>query len=261
MLKVIRKRKFNNGIVYAMETKDKYPIEVTDTFLPYYTKNAIGEKQNKLKNYDVGSRIERWMIGISCMSSCVVRCKFCATGKLKKYKKLTAKEMVDQIEFIIDKNSEFNPNNSKEFKINYTRMGEPFLNINNIKKTINIIDNKYNNVHHYISTIGIKNSDFSWIKNNITLQLSIHSLNEKYRDWLIPYKNKMTLKELGKIRTKSNLKTTLNLTLTNNEELNVEKLNKYFDPNYFFIKLSPLNENLISNNNNIKGLVKNINLA
>ena len=43
-------------------------------------------------------------------------------------------------------------------------MGEPFLNLDNIKKTIDTVNKLYNpNTHHYISTIGIKGSDFSWI--------------------------------------------------------------------------------------------------
>ena len=99
-----------------------------------------------------------------------------------------------------------------------------------------------------------------YVKGNITLQVSLHSLSPEYRDYLIPYKNKMSIEELGQIRTNSNLKTTLNLTLTNNEILDVEKLKKYFDPNYFFIKLSPLNENIISKKNNMKTVVNQVNL-
>ena len=46
MLKEIKKREFANGIVYTLHTDDDYPIEVTDTYLPFYTKDAIGRKQN-----------------------------------------------------------------------------------------------------------------------------------------------------------------------------------------------------------------------
>ena len=262
MLKEIRNRKFANGIVYALRTEDDYPLEVTDTFLPYYTKDAIGRKQNKLNNYELGSRIERWMIGVSCMSGCPVHCKFCATGKLKKFRNLTAEEIVEQVEFIINKNKDYNPKDAKEFKINYTRMGEPFLNIEEIKKAIKIIDEKYPNTHHYISTIGIKNSDFSFIKDNITLQISLHSLDEDRRNDLISFKNKYTIEELGKIRTKSNLKTTINLTLVAEQDFDIEKLNKYFPKEHFFIKLSPINKNEISNNNNMgDGIIKGINLV
>lgn len=119
-------------------------VETTDTFLPYYTKDAIGRKQNFLDNNNLGSRAERWMIGVSTMSGCPVRCKFCATGNMKKYRNLTADEIVEQVLFAI-RSAGYNPNDSKEFKINYTRMGEPFLNIEAVKKQLNVL-RKYSQI-------------------------------------------------------------------------------------------------------------------
>jgi adenine C2-methylase RlmN of 23S rRNA A2503 and tRNA A37 len=140
MLKEITSKHFANGSVYLLHTEDGYPIEVTDTFLPFYTKDAIGRKQNSLENYELGSRAERWMVGISVMSGCPVRCKFCCTGKLRKWRNLTADEIVEQVLFIRDKNcNDFNPRGAQEFKINYTRMGEPFLNIEAVKEAIDRI--------------------------------------------------------------------------------------------------------------------------
>lgn len=261
MLNEMSKKEFTNGCVYALKTDDDYLVEVTDTFLPYYTKDAVGRKQNKLDNYNVGDRSERWMIGVSCMSGCPIRCKFCATGKMKKFRNLNYTEILDQIRWVINRNKKYNPLNSQEFKINYTRMGEPFLNINNIKEAILILDSEIPNTHHYISTIGVRDSDFSWIKGNITLQISLHSLDEKKRDWLIPYKKKMSIEELGQIRTNSNLKTTINLTLVDESDFDIDKLNKYFDPDYFFIKLSPINKNECSDLNGMgNGIIKGINL-
>lgn len=260
ILSEIKKKEFSNGTVYALKTNDGYLLETTDTFLPFYTKFCINSHQNKLNNYDLGSRKERWCIGISCMSGCNVGCKFCATGQMKKCRNLTAEEIVAQVEFIIAKNSQ-NPNESKEFKINYTRMGEPAFNLEAVKKAIEIINSKYPNAHHYISTIGVKGTDFSWIKDNITLQISLHSLDEERRNELIPIKNKMSIEELGKIRTRSNLKTTVNLTLVDMADFDIEKLKKYFDPEYFFIKLSPINENEISKSNHLgKGIIESTNL-
>ena len=40
MLKELRHKEFKNGVVYALETEDGFPLEVTDTFLPNYTKDA-----------------------------------------------------------------------------------------------------------------------------------------------------------------------------------------------------------------------------
>ena len=251
---------FANGGVYLLNTEDGYPIETTDTFLPWYTKNAIGNKQNTLTTHEVGSRAERWMVGVSVMSGCPVRCKFCATGKLKKWRNLTADEMVEQVDFIVNKHPQFNPLNSKEFKCNMTRMGEPFLNIVEVKKAIKILIEKYPNIHIFVSTIGIQGSDFSFVKDNITLQLSLHSLNEARRDDLIPISHKMTLRGLGAVRTTSNLKTTLNMTLVDEKDFDINKLKEFFDPKYYFIKLSPLNPNSVSIENNIKGIIVQNNL-
>jgi len=254
-MKIIKNKKFANGSVYALQTEDGYPIETTSTFLPYYTKHCIKRHTNVMKDSDYTNESERWMIGVSCMSGCPVGCKFCATGQLNKYRNLSSEEMVEQV-FLMERKSDYYFGESKENKINYTRMGEPFLNIEEVKKAIEIIDKKYKNVHHYISTIGIKDSDFSWIKDNITLQISLHSLDEERRNDLIPFKRKMTIEDLGKIRTKSKLQTTINLTLVDEKDFDIKLLKKYFDPEYFFIKLSPINVNSISEKNKLgKGII------
>jgi 23S rRNA (adenine2503-C2)-methyltransferase len=261
-MKEIKSKSFANGTVYLLHTDDGYPIETTDTFLPFYTKDAIGRKQNGLNSYELGSRSERWMVGVSVMSGCPIRCKFCATAKLKQWRCLTWQEIVEQVKFIVGKNLSCDVDNAREFKINYTRMGEPFLNIAQVRKAIEHIDGLYPNVHHYISTIGVKDADYSWIKDNVTLQVSVHSFDEQHRDWLIPYNRKMTLEELGQIRTQSNLKTTINLTLVDESDFKIEKLKQWFDPKFFFVKLSPINPNSISEKNHLgDGVIKAVNLV
>ena len=256
-------REFANGAVYCFALEDGKLIETTDTFLPFYTKDAIGRKQNKLDNYELGDRTERWMIGISCMSGCPVGCKFCATGQMKSpWRSLTAEEMVEQVDYIRNLHPEIDTNKCKEFKVNMTRMGEPALNWSNVQKAAEMLRKKYPNVHIYVSTIGIKGTDFSWIKDNVTLQISLHSFDEAQRDWLIPITHKMTIEELGQIRTQSNLKTTINMTLVNENDFDIEKLKKYFDPEYFFVKLSPINKNATSELNNMgDGIIEGINLV
>ena len=241
-MEIKKQKNFKNGVVYCLQLEDGMLVETTDTFLPFYTKDAIGRKQNSLDNSNLGNRSERWMIGVSTMSGCPVRCKFCATGNMKK--------------------AGFNPESAKEFKINYTRMGEPFLNIEAVKEAIERISKVYPNTHHYISTIGIQGSDFSFIKDNITLQISLHSFDEQKRNWLIPYPSKMSIEELGRIRTESNLKTTINLTLVDESDFNAELLQKYFDKKHFFIKLSPINPNNISEKNHLgEGIIEGVNLV
>jgi len=141
-------------------------------------------------------------------------------------------------------------------------MGEPFLNIDNVKETIDIVEREIcKKAHHYVSTIGINDSDFSFVKDNITLQLSLHSLDEDARNRLIPYRKKLTIEELGQIRTKSDLKTTINMTLVDFSDFDIAKLRKSFDPKYFFIKLSPINLNEISEENDLGGgIIKQVNI-
>lgn len=259
-MEIKKQKQFKNGSVYCMKLSDGMLIETTDTFLPFYTKDAIGRKQNFLDSYEIGDRSERWMVGVSVMSGCPVRCKFCATGQMKGYRNLSWQEIVGQVEFVV-KSNKLDPRKSKEFKINYTRMGEPFLNIHNVFTAIRYIDSVYPNVHHYISTIGVKDADFSWIKGNITLQLSLHSLDEDHRNWLIPFKNKMSISELGEARTRSNLKTTLNLTLVEENDFDIQNIKQYFDKEKFFIKISPINPNATSEKNGLgSGVVEGINL-
>ena len=260
MLKVLRSKSFTNGAVYALSTDDGFPIETTDTFLPYYTKFCINNTNKMESDGNIGSRAERWMIGVSVASGCPVGCKFCATGNLPKYRPLKAQEIVDQVLFIIGQNTQ-NPSEAKEFKINYTRMGEIGMNPFEVRKAIEQISALYPNTHHYISTIGIRGMDLSWIKGNITLQISLHSLDEARRTNLIPFGNKMSIQELGQIRTGSNLKTTINLTLVDEADWSITELKKYFDPAHFFIKISPINTNCVSESNHMgTGLVSAANV-
>lgn len=261
MLTEVKRKTFANGVVYALRTEDGYLVETTDTFLPAYTKDAIGKRQNNLQSTEMGSRSDRWMIGVSTMSGCPVRCKFCATGTMKKWRNLTAEEIVDQVGYVLRQRPERFAD-AFEHKINYTRMGEPFLNIDNVRKAIEIIDSYYPGTHHYISTIGVEGSDFSWIKGNITLQISVHSLKDEKRNWLIPFKKKMTLEQLGQIRTNSDLKTTVNMTLVDESDFDIDRLKALFNKDSFFIKLSPINPNAVSDSNKMgTGVIESVNLA
>jgi 23S rRNA (adenine2503-C2)-methyltransferase len=256
MLNIIKSRHFANGAVYALSTTSGHLIETTDTFLPYYTKFCINGTNRILQREDgevlMGSRAERWMIGVSVASGCPVGCKFCATAQLPRYRPLKAHEIVDQVVFVVTRNNQW-PKDCQEFKINYTRMGDFGMNPVEVREAVRQLTDMYPNAHHYLSTIGIKGMDFSWIKGNITLQISLHSLDEARRDALIPNGNKMSIVELGQIRTQSNLKTTINLTMVDKADWSITELRKHFDPEHFFVKISPINRNCTSEANGLSG--------
>lgn len=260
MLRLTSSKQFSNGSVYALETEDGYPIETTETHLPFYTKDAIGRHQNMLTDGQLGDRSERWMVGVSTMSGCPVRCRFCATGQLKRWRKLTADEIVGQVDFVLSRRPE-RFTSAREHKVNYTRMGEPFLNLEAVRDAIERVESRWPGTHHYVSTIGISGSDFSWIRCSVTLQLSLHSLDEQRRDWLIPMRKKMSIRELGSVRTRSAQKTTLNLTMASESDWNIGRLRECFDPAAFFVKVSPINPNAVSDGHGLDhGPVQGINL-
>jgi hypothetical protein len=67
----------------------------------------------------------------------------------------------------------------------------------------------------------------------------------------------MTIKELGEVRTQSFLKTTLNLTMAAQEDWDINELKKFFDKDFFFVKVSPINPNEISEKNGMgKGIIQ-----
>ena len=53
-----------------------------------------------------------------------------------------------------------------------------------------------NDYDYLIPQFYLKQNSYIKSYHNITLQLSLHSLDEEKRNWLIPYKNKMTIQEL-----------------------------------------------------------------
>ena len=184
-LKEIKRKDFANGSVYMFETYDGYHIECTDTFLPCYTKDAIDKKQNGPVSTDLGSRQDRWVIDVSVMveipiDQIPIDHKSCDNVKFKKDRFLHPEEIFEQVLLIVENNPDFDPAEAKEFKINYTRMDEPFLDIDNVRKAIMEIDAHFyeTKVHHYISTIDMKDYDFSWIKDNVTLHFKDHSFDE-----------------------------------------------------------------------------------
>lgn len=54
----------------------------------------------------------------------------------------------------------------------------------------------------------------------------------------------------------------INLTLVEESDFDADKLRQYFDPQHFFVKLSPINPNEVSDGNNLgKGIIEGVNLV
>jgi 23S rRNA (adenine2503-C2)-methyltransferase len=163
--------------------------------------NAIAE--SVLYKYNTFE--ERTVICCSVQSGCPVGCVFCGTGK-KFLRNLTSEEIVEQVTYIINEiqtKEEIDSLNArcKKLQIMFMSMGEPFLNYLNVKKAIKELNNLYPNADLLVSTIGIDEhwDDFINLStdiNKVGLQFSLHASYDVDRDKIIPYKNKLTIREI-----------------------------------------------------------------
>lgn len=148
----------------------------------------------------------RTVICCSTMSGCPVGCKFCGTGN-KFVRNLTAGEIVEQVFAVLkDQNIEDVGATGKRFQIMFMSMGEPLLNWNEVQRAIYQLNNLYPRAELLLSTIAPNNKDVwntviqaSKDIEKIGLQFSIHKSTDAARNILIPYKDKLTLKEIRDI--------------------------------------------------------------
>lgn len=273
-------KQFTNGFVSVMKLDDGKLIETTSTCLPGQTEIRVtGRKDNKVdaNAFSVENWKEKWTVGISTQSGCPIKCKFCAVNKLtdkQGWRNLSAAEMVEQVFYAVEKAQEINggldPNDSDIFRILFTRMGEPSLNIINVVDAVKQLKVAFSRARIQISTIGIKKSNQLVIAlmaleqefgdDWLELQFSIHSTDDKFRKWL--QNDSVMDNEAVGLMAKTwytsapnrPWKATLNFALAKDTPFVVGDLKKQFDPKTVFIKVSPINENPVSDENSLKTL-------
>lgn len=133
---------------------------------------------------------------ISTQVGCNMSCSFCESGRLKKRRNLEVCEMVLQI-LEIEKDIK-----NRISHIVLMGIGEPFDNYDNVIKFINIInDNKGIDIgarHITISTCGIipKIIEFSNLKLQVNLAISLHAPNNELRSLIMPINKVYSLNHL-----------------------------------------------------------------
>ena len=140
----------------------------------------------------------------ACISSqvgCSLACKFCATGRLKLMKNLSAAEMYDQVENIASiARKEFYTNLTN---IVYMGMGEPLLNYSNMLESVNRICGTpglgMSPKRITVSTAGIakaiKRLGDDGVKFN--LALSLHAANDEKRSEIMAINDTNNLQVLA----------------------------------------------------------------
>jgi 23S rRNA (adenine2503-C2)-methyltransferase len=218
-------------------------------------------------------RSYKWVLLVSTLYGCPIGCPMCDAGG-SYFGKLTADEIVAQILFLIHNRFGFSKPPFKipvrTLKIQFARMGEPALNsavIDVLERLPSIIASS--RIIPSISTVAPRTSvDFFErlveVKNrlyrdgNFQLQFSIHTTDETARDIIIPIKkwDFQTIAEYGRRWFKTgDRKVTLNFAASTQYPIEPSVLRKYFDPELFFIKITPLNPTENAFRNRLKSLV------
>ncbi len=200
-------------------------------------------------------REKKWVLILSTLAGCPSKCPMCDAGSIKYQGPLTTKEILDQIDYLV--NLYYDPKNIPvdKFKIQFARVGEPSFN----PAVLDVLEQlplryKAKSLIPAISTIApnSQNSFFDQLllikernfRGYFQLQFSIHSTSQAHRNKLIP----LAHWPLEKIAAYGNVfcrpgdkKVTLNFTAIKDVPFDPEIISRHFSPDKFLIKITPLN--------------------
>jgi len=130
---------------------------------------------------------------VSTQVGCPLGCRFCATGKFGYKRNLEWNEIIEQVIYFARL---LKKENKKITNIVFMGMGEPFLNYENVKKSILILNDKdgFNlGMRRFsISTVGIPKMILKLAEDlpQVNLAISLHAPNDKLRSKLMPINQK-----------------------------------------------------------------------
>lgn len=208
---------------------------------------------------------EKWVITISSQYGCSMGCTFCDVPFVGPGKNATYKDLIKQVLAGIKLHPEVPF--TKRLNIHFARMGEPTWNPNVLDATKWLkthIDPEYT-IHPVISTMMPKHNEWlktfihTWMrmKNRLLrgeagLQLSINSTDEEERSTMFN-NNAHTLEGIARIMegiVPHGRKITLNFAIAD-YMIYPAMLLKYFDPDDYIIKLTPMHKTHRAIENNI----------
>lgn len=225
------------AMVYVVDVRDGHLVECVESVQPPIP------------------REEKWVLLVSTMFGCPIGCMMCDAGGHYQGKP-TKEEIFSQIDYLVSKRYPDRNITPAQFKIQFARMGEPSLNPS-VLDVLEELPKRYNapGLMPSISTVAPKGTEAFFerllsIKNekysggHFQFQFSIHSTDDRLRDELIPVK-KWSFDEMAaygdRFYQNGDRKVSLNFALAQDVPVNPEVLLKYFDPDRFLIKITPLN--------------------
>jgi 23S rRNA (adenine2503-C2)-methyltransferase len=270
-MKILRNIKVPTGNILVVEG-EKGKLEMLS--LGDYGKNknvkcdcmGLTKEIEKVSHTDLLPLEQKWVITISTQYGCSMGCNFCDVPKVGPGRNATYNDLIKQVLTGIKLHPEIT--NTKRLNIHFARMGEPTWNPNVLDATKwfkTHIDPEYK-IHPVVSTMMPKNNEWlktfihTWMrmKNRLLqgeagLQISINSTSEDERSKMFN-NNAHTLENISKIMEgiiPNGRKITLNFSLAG-YEIDPLKLLKYFDPEDYIIKLTPMHKTVEAIKNGIE---------
>lgn len=264
-MKLIKTIYLNCGQTYLAELDDGNVLEMGDVFMS--VEKDLGTRPYKFSEFENPSDVNKRVMTICTMAGCNCSCEFCASRNSFK-RNLTVDEIVGQIDFMIQEGIKSGrnetPNNAEEFRVLYTRMGEPMLNVKNVVDSIRILKAKYPKMIVGMSTSGYKKGLDYLLKNEdilhfMDLQLSTHSTSNVERYKLFNKGNAiMNIEELlqyaHKIYSITKKQVSLNMIIFKGYTYDFKSLLQYIDKKEIWVRLSPFN--VVGNKFGLYGLIK-----
>jgi 23S rRNA (adenine2503-C2)-methyltransferase len=208
---------------------------------------------------------DKWVIIVSTLCGCPVNCSICDAGG-NYTGKLDSEQILAQIRYLVDRDFPSGEIGIKKFKIQFARMGEPALN-RDVIQVLTELHRLYRapGLIPSISTVAPRGCDLffkelaqvkqdHYAKGRFQLQFSIHTTDRDLRDQIIPIKkwDYAEIARYGEAFFKpGDRKISLNFAVTEGFPIEAKTLLKYFSPDLFLIKLTPLNPTVNALKNNL----------
>lgn len=223
-LKQIKKAIFQDGVsawseITTLSKELREILEKEMQILSFDVEKVLISKDNQsvkaLLKFQDGEMIEtvllssekNWTVCVSSQVGCPLNCAFCATGREGFRRNLTAEEITDQILFWKQylkkfQNSKLKIQNSTVSNIVYMGMGEPFLNWDQVKKSLEDLINPelfgFGSRSISVSTAGIPEGIEIFTANfpQMNLAISLHFAEDEMRSRYMPISRQYNLKEI-----------------------------------------------------------------
>ncbi|MFA4836728.1 MAG: radical SAM protein [Dehalococcoidia bacterium] len=201
------------------------------------------------------TRAEKWVLIVSVLFGCPVKCLMCDAGD--NYKgKLSKEQIFEQIDYLVREKYPDGIVSAEKFKIQFARMGEPALNPS-VLDVLDEIQSRYQipGFIPSVSTVAPIGTDGFFERlleikrrrytgGRFQLQFSIHTTDQKLRDKIVPVK-KWGFSEIAKyaerFQENGDKKITLNFALAEGMPVDAKVLYGYFSPEKFIVKITPIN--------------------